>query len=87
MESTDKSNLLERFKKWAEQPDGVEEIWTDYNGTTKQTEWAIDNNIDYHDFDTWQAVERVLKHELTYDEAMKVDKVLYEMDLSIFDCE
>lgn len=81
-------SLLERFKKWADgNAENATELWKDYNGTTKQTEWAIENNIDYHDFDTWQAVQRVLKHELSYDEAMKVDKVLYEMDLSIFDCE
>lgn len=82
------SSLLERFKKWADgNAESATELWKDYNGATKQTEWAIDNNISWHDFDTWQAVQRVLKHELSYDEAMKVDKVLYEMDLSIFDCE
>lgn len=82
--------LKEKFDKWLEEhgcSGGWSETWKDFNETTVQTEWAIDNNIAPIDFDTWQAVQRVLRHTLPYDEAMKIDKVLNEINLSIFDCE
>lgn len=81
--------LKEKFYKWLKEYGlaSWNEIWKDFNGTTEQTEWAINNNIDPSDFDTWQAVQRVLRHTLSYDKAMKIDKVLNEINLSIFDCE
>lgn len=88
-DSSPEQDFKKKFDEWLERNGHAccNEVWKDYNGTTKQTKWAADNDIDPGDFDTWQAVQRVLRHELSYDEAMKVDVVLNEMDLSIFDCE
>lgn len=86
-----KTNLEERFHKWLES-DGNENTdisaWKDYNGTYGQLEWAIDNNVWTIDYDEWQAAQRVLKHELKFETAMDITKVLYEKeDLNIFDIE
>lgn len=88
-DSSPEQDFKEKFDKWLEEHGYTcyDEIWKDYNGTTEQTEWAIDNNIDPGDFDTWQATERVLKHELSYSEAIKVAVAVEEIGLTMMDCE
>lgn len=86
-----KAELKERFDKWI-QENGSEHTdissWKDYNGAYSQLEWAISNNVCTVDYDEWQAVQRILKHELRFETAMDITKALYEKeDLNIFDCE
>lgn len=64
------------------------EDWKDYFECYEQLEWAIHNGVTPSDYDEWQATQRVLKHELKFDTAIEITKVLYEMEeLNIFDCE
>ena len=64
------------------------ELWTDYLGGTTQVEYAIENNIDPTDYDRWQLVQRLLKHELKYETARDIFNTLYEKeDLEILECE
>lgn len=89
MKKQKKKPLLYKFNKWLAEDgkDGGEEVWTDYLGGTSQVEWAIDNGKCVGDYDTWQCIQRILKHEMSFDSAMKIDKVLYAEGISPFDCE
>lgn len=83
-------SLLEKYNKWQEKfgYDKTDEFWTDYLGGTTQLEWAIDNDIDCLDYDRWQLVQKLLKHELKYETANDIFNTLYEKeDIEIFDCE
>lgn len=81
---------LEKFNEW-EEKFGFEktlELWTDYLGGTTQVEYAIENNIDPTDYDRWQLVQRLLKHELKYETARDIFNTLYEKeDIEILECE
>ena len=84
------SALLEKFHEWQEKfgYDKTVEIWKDFKGGTDQLEYAIDNNIDCMDYDRWQIVQKILKHELKYETANEIFNILYEKEeIEIFDCE
>ena len=82
--------LLEKLNEW-EEKFGFEkslDLWTDYLGGTTQVEYAIENNIDPTDYDRWQRVQKLLKHELKYETARDIFNTLYEKEeIEIFDCE
>lgn len=83
-------SLLEKFNKWQEKfgYDKTDEFQTDYLGGTTQVEYAIENNIDPIDYDRWQIVQRLLKHELKYETARDIFNTLYEKeDLEILEYE
>lgn len=83
-------SLLEKYNKWQEKfgYDKTDEFWTDYLGGTTQLEWAIDNDIDCLDYDRWQLVQKLLKHELKYETANDIFNTLYEKeDIEILECE
>lgn len=87
---TSDRTFLEKYNKWQEKfgYDKTDKIWTDYLGGTTQLEWAIDNDIDCLDYDRWQLVQKLLKHELKYETANDIFNTLYEKeDIEIFDCE
>lgn len=87
---TNEPSLLEKYNKWQEKfgYDKTDEFWTDYLGGTTQLEWAIDNDIDCLDYDRWQLVQKLLKHELKYETANDIFNTLYEKeDLEILECE
>lgn len=82
--------FIKKFNDWQEKYgyDKTDELWKDYWGETKQLEWAIDNNIDCADYDRWQCVQRILKHELKYETAKEIFNTLYKKEnLEISDCE
>lgn len=82
--------FLEKFNKWQEKfgYDKTDEFCKDYLGGTGQLEWVIDNNIDPTDYDRWQLVQRLLKHELKYETARDIFNTLYEKeDIEILECE
>lgn len=82
--------LLEKFNNWQERFgfDKTDEFWLDFNGGTTQLEWAIDNNIDCTDYDRWQCLQKILKHELKYETANEMLNTLYDKeDIEIFDCK
>lgn len=81
---------LEKFNKWQEKfgYDKTDKFWTDYLGGTTQIEYAIENNIDPTDYDRWQRVQKLLKHELKYETARGIFNTLYEKeDIEILECE
>lgn len=81
---------LEKLNEWEEKFGSEKslELWTDYLGGTTQVEYAIENNIDPTDYDRWQLVQRLLKHELKYETARDIFNTLYEKeDLEILECE
>lgn len=83
-------SLLDKFNEWQKKfgYDETPEFWKDFTGGTSQLEWAIDNNIDCLDYDRWQLVQKLLKHELKYETANDIFNTLYEKeDIDIFDCE
>lgn len=84
---TPEQELREKFQKWAGGFAADDDVWTDYNGTTEQTEWAIDNEVSVDDYNTWQAVQRVLRHEVPFDKAMKISLAIYDAGISVYDCE
>lgn len=84
------STLLEKFNNWQERFgfDKTDELWLDFKGGTAQLEWAIDNNIDCSDYDRWQCLQKILKHELKYETANEMLNTLYDKeDIEIFDCK
>lgn len=81
---------LEKLNEWEEKFGFGKslEIWTDYLGGTTQIEYAIENNIDPTDYDRWQRVQKLLKHELKYETARGIFNTLYEKeDIEILECE
>lgn len=87
---TNEPSLLEKFNRWQEKfgYDKTAEFWTDYLGGTTQLEWAINNNIDCMDYDRWQCIQKLLKHELKYETARGIFNTLYEKeDIEILECE
>ena len=83
-------SLLEKFNEWQEKfgYDKTDEFWKDFKGGTEQLEYAIDNNIDCADYDRWQCIQRILKHELKYETANELLNTLYEKEeIEIFECE
>lgn len=80
----------EKFNKWQEKfgYDKTDEFWKDFKGGTEQLEYAIDNDIDCADYDRWQCIQRILKHELKYETANELLNTLYEKEeIEIFECE
>lgn len=45
----------------------------------------ISNNIDLIDMDRWNAVESILKKEITFDDAMHIVNVLWEEDIEVLE--
>lgn len=87
---TNEPSLLEKLNEWLGKNgyEKREEPLKDYLGGTTQVEWAIDNNIDYLDYDRWQLVQKLLKHELKYETARDIFNTLYEKEeIEIFDCD
>lgn len=81
---------LEKLNEWEEKFGSEKslELWTDQLGGTTQVEYAIENNIDPIDYDRWQLVQKLLKHELKYETARDIFNTLYEKeDLEILECE
>ena len=87
---TNEPSLLEKLNEW-EEKFGFEkslDLWTDYLGGTTQIEYAIENNIDPTDYDRWQRVQKLLRHELKYETARGIFNILYEKeDIEILGCE
>lgn len=87
---TNEPSLLEKLNEW-EAKFGFEkslDLWTDYLGGTTQIEYAIENNIDPTDYDRWQRVQKLLRHELKYETARGIFNILYEKeDIEILGCE
>ena len=84
------SALLEKFNEWQEKfgYDRTVEIWRDFKGGTDQLEWAIENGVDCVDYDRWQLLQKVLKHELKYETANEILNTLYEEEeIEIFNCQ
>ena len=68
--------------------DKTNEPLKDYLGGTTQVEWAIDNDIHCMDYDRWQLVQKLLKHELKYETAIGIFNILYENEeIEILDCD
>lgn len=87
---TNEPSLLEKINEWLGENgyDKTNEPLKDYLGGTTQVEWAIDNNIDCLDYDRWQLVQKLLKHELKYETAREIFNTLYEKEeIEIFDCD
>lgn len=86
---TYKGTFLERFNKWQEKFgfDKTNELWTDFLGGTTQLEWAIDNDIDCMDYDRWQCLQKILKHELKYETVNEICNTLYNKEeIEILNC-
>ena len=83
-------SLLEKLNEW-ETIFGFKQskdVWTDYTGDHKQLEYAIENDIHPFDYDRWQKVQKLLKHELKYETARQIIDTLYtNEDIDVFDCE
>lgn len=83
-------SLLQKFNEWLEKHgfDKTDKLRKDYKGGTEQLEWAIEKDIHPNDYDRWQFVQKILKHELKYETARDIFNTLYEKeDIEIFDCE
>lgn len=67
-------------------PDGMESVGFDiYDCRHGELKEAIINNYDFCDYDRWIAIEKLIKHDISFEDAMRIDGVLFENDIEIFD--
>lgn len=68
-------------------PDGMTEVGFTIEDCREMNELkeAILNNYDFIDFDCWMAIEDLIKSKISFEDAMKINNVLWENDISVLD--